>query len=729
MPVPSGSAGRPATRVTGRWASRWAAATIAVALVAVAFLIAWLSRGLPVPPSGSALAWLEPLAAIIAYGVAGAILVDRRPDLPFGWLLSGTAMLLSVQLVALPVAYRAALHGEAGPWVAVGLATGSVAFLPVAVQGLVNVRFPSGRITGWFGRVLEIGLVTGIVAVELGGLLGSGLGSDLLPPGMVAPPLINVDGVIRVADALVVLGPFVVLLGLVAGLAVVVRFLRSRGLLRQQLKWRAVGVLVALAAFPLAVTEQLAWANVIDAPVFVLTLVVPVLRYRLWIVDTIVRRSLVYGSITAVLVLAYLAVAAIVTAAASARIAAPVAAVVVALSFAPLRSRTHRLVERFFYGDRHDPYRTLRGLGSRFQTALPGQMLDGLVEAIGGSLRLPQVAIESTDGTRLAGIDRAGTTGTTGSVSPPAQRWPLRYEGKPAGFLVATPRRGEDGFDERDEALLADMARQIAAAVYAHGLTAELLRSRHRLVSAREEERRRLRRDLHDGLGPILTAIGLHLDALRAGLPDNPHLAEAKEATGQALTELRRLVLGLRPPALDELGLVGAIRSHADRLAAGSGLTLVVEASTLPDLPAAIEVAAYRTAVEALTNTARHSGARHGLVRLGIDDHALVLEVRDDGDTRTAWVAGVGLAAVRERADELGGDLRAGPSADGALVLVRFPLPEPEPEQAPNQAAEREPEQAPNQAAEREPEREPDRGPVREPPPIQTPLTAAEPGR
>lgn len=474
------------------------------------------------------------------------------------------------------------------------------------------------------------------------------------------------------ADTLVFLAPVVVLLGLVAGLGVVVRYVRTEGLARQQLKWRAAGIVVGLILFPLAVTEQLGPVDALDAPVFVLTLVVPVLRYRLWAIDTILRRSVVYTAITIVLAMAYIAVSAGLGQLASDRVALPVAAAVVAILFAPLRSWTQRLVDKLFYGDRSDPYRTLRELGRRLNAVPPGEALAGLVEAVASSLRLPYVAIERPDGVGLAS---AGAEGSR------RERWPLAFEGQPAGFLVASPRRREDGFDARDRALLGDVAGQIGVAVHAQGLTVELLRSRQRLVSAREEERRRLRRDLHDGLGPVLTAIGLNLDAVRARLDGQPPslqrpIAEARDATNQALAELRRLVHGLRPPALDELGLIEAVRSQADRLRAGSGLSVVIDADALPELPAAVEVAVFRTAVEAMTNTVRHSDARQCGVRLSAADHELVLEVNDDGRSAAGWVPGMGLTAMRERAEELGGSLRAGPTAaGGALVTARYPLP------------------------------------------------------
>jgi signal transduction histidine kinase len=404
----------------------------------------------------------------------------------------------------------------------------------------------------------------------------------------------------------------------------------------------------------------------------VLTLAIPVLRYRLWAIDTILRRSVAYAVVTVLVLVGYVAVSAVLVRVASARLAAPIAAAVIAVSFAPLARRVQRLVDRLFYGDRNDPYRTLRELGRRLDAVPHGDVLASLVQSIAASLRLPHVAIERWDGTTMAGHGRPGSV---------EHRWPLAYEQRVEGHLVASPRRGEEAFDERDTQLLGDVARHVGVAVHAAGLTTELQRSRQRLVTAREEERRRMRRDLHDGLGPALTAIGLNLDAARARIAGDGHgaeryVAEAKEATVQALADLRRLVHDLRPSALD-LGLAAALRSQVDRLGAGSETEITVHAADLPELPAAVEVAAFRIAVEAVTNAVRHSGARHCRVRLTSTVGELVLRVEDDGGSPAPWTAGVGLTAMRERADELGGTLHAGPGeAGGASVTATFPIPQ-----------------------------------------------------
>jgi signal transduction histidine kinase len=212
-------------------------------------------------------------------------------------------------------------------------------------------------------------------------------------------------------------------------------------------------------------------------------------------------------------------------------------------------------------------------------------------------------------------------------------------------------------------------------------LTADLRRSRERLVAAREEERRRLRRDLHDGLGPQLASLTLKLDAARNLLAHDPAAADAllvelKDQTQTAIADIRRLVYDLRPPALDQLGLVPALREHALTRKALNGLQIAVEASEpWPALPAAVEVAAYRIVLEALTNVERHARARRCVVRLTLDD-ALQLEIADDGvGLSPGYQAGVGLTSMRERAAELGGSCTIESASDGGTrVLARLPL-------------------------------------------------------
>jgi signal transduction histidine kinase len=230
--------------------------------------------------------------------------------------------------------------------------------------------------------------------------------------------------------------------------------------------------------------------------------------------------------------------------------------------------------------------------------------------------------------------------------------------------------------------LLEDLARQAEVAVHAVRLTDDLQRSRERLVATREEERRRLRRDLHDGLGAQLAGLNVQASTLRRLIPSDPGAAdelvvELREELRSAIADIRRLVYDLRPPALDDLGLGVALRQLAERYdSKDAPLRVVVEApEDLPTLAAAVEVGVYRIAQEALTNVARHARARTCVVRLSIND-GVALEIIDDGVGIPAERnAGVGLASMRERASELGGTcLIQSFSEGGTRVLVRLPL-------------------------------------------------------
>jgi signal transduction histidine kinase len=271
-------------------------------------------------------------------------------------------------------------------------------------------------------------------------------------------------------------------------------------------------------------------------------------------------------------------------------------------------------------------------------------------------------------------------------------RLPLVYQHEPIGELILAPRAPGEAFTPADRRLLEDLARQAAAAAHAvrltldlQRLTTDLQRAREHLVSAREEERRRLRRDLHDGLGPALAAQTLKVGSARALLTRDPSSADALLAgleadIAAALADIRRLVYNLRPPTLDELGLLGAIRQHAAQYGGNgaSGLQIAVEApEALLPLPAAVEVAAYRIVQEALTNVVRHAQARTCRIRLTLDD-GLGLEIADDGvGLPTMRHAGVGLTAMRERAAELGGTCEITPAPGGGThVCARLPLPD-----------------------------------------------------
>ena len=294
------------------------------------------------------------------------------------------------------------------------------------------------------------------------------------------------------------------------------------------------------------------------------------------------------------------------------------------------------------------------------------------------ALRVPYAAIEFVIG------EDTVVAAEHGCMASAPTRFPMAYQGETIGYLAVSRRGPTEDFGVADRRLLADLARQAGVAAHASRVTTALQQARLALITAREEERRRLRRDLHDGLGPTLAGVTLGLHAAQSTVATDPDrtvtlLATLETQVEDAVSDVRRLVYGLRPPALDEFGLCRALQQHAVRIERDTQLSVTVEApdAGLGDLPAAVEVAAYRIATEAITNVSRHAGARTCRVRLNRDS-ALLLVVTDDGIGLAAGTpAGVGLTAMRERAAELGGLLSISSSGVGTTVSARLPIPEP----------------------------------------------------
>jgi signal transduction histidine kinase len=326
----------------------------------------------------------------------------------------------------------------------------------------------------------------------------------------------------------------------------------------------------------------------------------------------------------------------------------------------------------------------LSRLSRRLEATLAtDEILPTIVQTVAQALRLPSVAIISKQpGEQVL----ANTTGE-GRAPEALVRVPLVAQGEQVGDLVLAPRAVGESLTPTDLRLLHDLAPQIAVAVQAVRLTAELKQlthdlqqSRTQLITAREEERRRMRRDLHDGLGPTLASLTFKIDAARNLLTQDSKRADqllegVRQQAQEAIADIRRLVYALRPPALDELGLLSALREQAASYQ-HQGLQILIEAPEyLPPLPAAVEVAAYRIAQEALTNVVRHAQARRCLLRLDIRDSVLILQITDDGKgIAPPHHIGVGLLAMQERAVELGGRCTMTDASGGTTIQVNLPL-------------------------------------------------------
>jgi signal transduction histidine kinase len=345
----------------------------------------------------------------------------------------------------------------------------------------------------------------------------------------------------------------------------------------------------------------------------------------------------------------------------------------VAVAFSPVRERLQRAVELLLYRDCGDPHSALDRLARRFEDAVgTDELLAVAADEVAAALRVPYAAIE-VNAPRGSVVLAAHGTPPGG----PALRLSCTAEGREMGAVIIVPvEAGElTGAEQR---LLDSLLRPIGAAIHRHQLTSELARSREALVAAREEERTRLHRDLHDGLGPALATLSMLAEAAGTAVATDSGRAMAlletlADRAESAVADLRTLVQGLRPPTLDALGLLGAVQAYAEICTNGS-TPVIVEPEPLPPLSPAVEVAAYRIAVEAVTNVARHAGATRCHVRMRSDDEGLHLEVSDDGCGLGDAVPGVGLRSMHGRAADLGGrcDVTALPGG-GTVVGAVLP--------------------------------------------------------
>jgi signal transduction histidine kinase len=470
----------------------------------------------------------------------------------------------------------------------------------------------------------------------------------------------------------------------------------SSQLQRQQTKWLifsfalAIAILLTLGFWNLLLTSSGLVAELIDnTAIYISMSLIPIsiciaiLRYRLWDIDILINRTLVFGALTASVIGIYVLIVGYLGALFRTGGNLPISLVatgVVAVLFQPLRDRLQRGVNRLLYGARDEPYAVLAHLGQRLEHTLdPDAILPTIVETVRAALKLPYVAITIAQ-------DGASTLAAAAGrpVAAPLHL-PLSYRGEPIGQLILGPRSLGEAFSSADRRLMDVLAQQAGVVVHTVRLTSALQRSREQLVLAREEERRRLRNDLHDDIGPQLASLALKIQTARLRLSHDPLadtlLTELVARTQATVADIRRVVYDLRPPSLDELGLLSALRESAAQYQAqdAGGVQIHVDApEQLVPLPAAVEVAVYRVAQEALTNVIKHAQAHTCWLRLTVDAAAgvLCLEVQDDGQgIAPGHHMGVGLRSMGERAAELGGTLTVEPgAAGGTRVRALLPL-------------------------------------------------------
>jgi signal transduction histidine kinase len=611
----------------------------------------------------------------VTLAVAGWPIATYRPGNRVGWLLLLGGVTYASTGAGMPLLACVAQAGWADEpfWrvvatvVSGGWSWAVTFFLPLAL-----LFFPDGRLPGPRWRwLVAVAAVTAPVIFALG--VTSGLSTAVGVRGyfVTGPaergPLGVLTTVVFTLVPLVYIGAVVSLIR---------RYRRGDDRTRRQLLWVLLALLVVVVVF--ALDPVLPDSDLTIAPIALipLSILVAIFRYGLLDIRLVFSRSVLYVLLTGAAVGAYLAVVAglgrFLTVALGPSV---VATLLVAVAFNPVRVWLQSHVDRFVYGARRDPVRAMAAVGARLGETTTRDGLDGVLEALCRVMRLPSATIIVAD--RI--VARCGD-------DPAAMASiPLAYGDQALGELVVGLRPGESRLAGADERVLTLLAAPIAVALHATGLADELSRSREQTITAREEERRRLRRDLHDGLGPVLTSVVLNAEAALRLVRADPARSEAllgdlRDQTTGALEDIRRLVYELRPPALDSLGLLGALQEHAmvlSRRSDGAPLSVTVEGGTpLGDLPAAVEVAAYRIVTEALTNVTRHSTADAAMVRLAVRDGELHAAVHDDGvNAGTGIQAGVGLTSIRERAAELGGRCTIRLDRTGGRIDVWLPVP------------------------------------------------------
>ena len=693
----------------------WALAALVIALAAAALFLS-LGFALSTGNTRNLLSHLSmsPLAAIV-YGVLGALVVSHRPKNLIGWIFLVVGLFEALSSIATSYSLFGSIlwgrepvpGGDFATWLNLWIWIPAI-FLPTT---FILLLFPNGRLPTRRWRpvvwvtVLALAVVMASRALHPGPVEGWGTEINPLKSG-VDPGFLEAS--LNAGTILLVAAVFASVIALVG------RFRRSRGVEREQIKWLVYAGMIMVLGF---VVTAFLWYGFPGNPlvqelsialtggtvlVIALAAGIAIARHNLYDIDLIINRTLVYALLTAVVVVIYALLVGGVGALLQTQsnwIVAIFVTVVVAILFQPLRDRLQRGVNRLLYGQRDEPFEVLSDLGQRLEGTLsPDMVYPTLVETVAQTLKLPYaaIAVQGEDGQPTVPV-------SYGKPVPDPICYPLTYQGETIGQLEVAPRTPGESLSEADQRLLRNIAQQAGTAVHAVQLTSDLQRSRRQLVTAREEERRRLRRDLHDGLGPSLAALHLQSGVLRRLIKDDPQAAEAlvDEFRGDirvTIDDIRRVVYELRPPALDELGLAAAVRSQAerwngttDRVAgwqsgkgeeSGSPLQVVVEApETLPPLPAAVEVAAYRIIQEGLANVAHHAQAYHCMVRLSLDGDAvassLLVEVIDDGIglNGRGRENSLGLLSMRERAEELGGQCAiTSPPGGGTRVWAELPV-------------------------------------------------------
>lgn len=644
-------------------------------------------------------------------GLTGALIASRRPDNAIGWLLIGSALTIAFAFVTSEAeVYSLETNPGSIPgtrWLAwVGSWAWQAGLGPILT--FLFLLFPDGHLpsrrwrpVGWAAGIL-IAIVVVLGAINPNAELTSNVENPL-----------GFDAAAEVIDAANGFAfMFLVVVVVLSAASLVVRFRRARGDEREQIKWLAyAGLLLTVWIILSTIGEATGTQALIDsfgmsALNFVAFLALPVavgialLRYRLYDVDLVIRKTVVVALLAAFITLVYVAVVvglgAAVLGASSSGPLPIVAAVVIALAFQPVRARANRLANRLVLGERATPYEVLSAFSERLSGAYATEDL------------LPRMARILGEGT---GAQRAEVWLRVDRELRPAAAWPangdasahpvpleggelpqlggsralaVRHEGELLGAIAVTKPPSEP-LSHEEEQLLEHLAAQAGLVLRNARLTeelrarlVELQASRQRIVAAQDNERRRLERNLHDGAQQQLVALAVKqrlAENLVAREPGTAAglLSELQRDTTAALENLRDLARGIYPPLLADKGLAAALGSQASKAAVATS----VEPDGIGRYPQEAEAAVYFCCLEAMQNVAKYAAASRVVVSLGEENGALVFSVADDGrgfDTATA-AKGAGMQNMSDRLAALGGalEVRSEPG-DGTTVVGRIPI-------------------------------------------------------
>jgi signal transduction histidine kinase len=688
-------------RRTLRLAARGSfAITLALCLSTVVFLgLAW-----NVPKLSSEFGFKGyAIAFALVLGGVGVALADRRPSNPIGWIFCALGVIAGTMALTTEYARWALIHQGGRP--AGGLYAAWLqewVWIPLIVGlGVVGWIFPEGR---FLSRRWRTGMVVACALAAIPIVLNAVLPRLTVFAGFDNPVGLDepwVQGAASASGGLIL----PVLLGGAA--AATVRFRRRRGDERQQIKW----LLLAVSAVALALgyysillgiilasgtdpsqgavwPEYLAIASFLAVPISV---AFGVLKYRLYDIDVVINKAVVYAVLAVFITGVYLTVvvaAGSLTGYASNPVLSGIAAAIVALAFQPVRRGTQRLANRLVYGERATPYEVLAQLGDRLAGEYAADdVLDRIAAALAGGIGADRVVVWLNSGgelrpaavwpkgTRAAPI--ATSTAVLTATEDGMRSFPVRLQGEILG-AIGVHKPASDPLTPADEKLVGDLAAQAGLVLRNARLIEELRASRRRLVEAQDEERRKIERNLHDGAQQQLVALTVQLGLLerQAEDPDTVRASATrlKDALQDALDELRALARGIYPPLLADQGLAAALEAQSRKAA----VPTTIESDGIGRYPREIESAVYFCALEALQNVAKYADATSAVVRLGERDGRLEFEIADDGRgfDPTATSYGTGMQGMVDRLDAIGGTLEvSSESGRGTMVLGRITLP------------------------------------------------------